>query len=72
MNEQNRIAVTTLAENIREGAYLVDYKIYVHEVSSNSLGDVIVRGCGSNDPYSYPSTSLILEPNLLVQIEKNC
>ena len=55
------------AEDVKCGHHLAD-GYYVMEIGTNSLGDIILRCAYTPDPFSYPGTSIIYEPNELVGV----
>jgi len=60
------IALELPAHEIRHGDYLAHYELYVVEIGSNSLGQVVFR-C-SYTPDGYPGSSILLDENELVTI----
>ena len=64
MNKQIR------AEDLVTDTWIVDdnRELYVIELASNRIGDVIVR-CSYSGPMHYPCTSLLLRPDELVRIK---
>lgn len=61
------------ASRVNEGDALNDGParppLYVVEVSSNSLGDVVLRCAYTPDPDAYPGVTLLRRPDELLEVE---